>query len=109
VVADEGGVPGADLAEVIGKVREDLERAQRQGAQSGLRFRVDRVCLEFAVQVRREGNGSAGLKLGVVTANAGAAVARENLHTVTVDLVPQEDGGEGWLVGNWSTGAPPAG
>ncbi|MDT0341535.1 trypco2 family protein [Streptomyces litchfieldiae] len=88
-----GAGSGSDigLADVIRQVREDLEEAQRDGAAGGheLRFAVDRVSLEIAVQVRREGRGGAGLRIGVVTADLGGAVSRETTHRIQVDLLPQ--------------------
>ncbi|MER5766304.1 trypco2 family protein [Streptomyces sp. NPDC001985] len=88
-----GGPDGAEtagLAEVIGRIREELETAQRNGADSGLQFLVERVNIEFAVQIRREGGGRGGVRVGVLTAEAGAAVARENTHRIEIELLPHD-------------------
>ncbi|TVL91018.1 trypco2 family protein [Streptomyces sp. SAJ15] len=79
----------AGLADVIGQVRDELEAAQALGAGRTLKFGVERVHLEFAVQVRREAGGRAGLRIGVVTAGGGGSVAREATHTIQIDLTPQ--------------------
>lgn len=84
-----------ELADVIRQVRADLRTAQRESehGDDGLRFTVERVSLEFAVQVRREGTGRAGLRIGVVTADLGGAVSREATHRVHVELLPRARGG----------------
>lgn len=88
---DETAVVG--LAEVIGQVRDELERAQRAGEGRDLRFSVENVHLEFAVQVRREGSGRAELRIGVLTAGGGGSAARDTTHTIRVELKPH--GGDG--------------
>ncbi|MBT2505484.1 hypothetical protein J7I98_06115 [Streptomyces sp. ISL-98] len=85
---------GAGLADAIGQVRAELEEAQRRGRESGLRFRVGKVNLEFAVQIRRETSGKGGLRIGVVTADLGATRTKDTTHRITVELEPRErDGG----------------
>ncbi|GGW59031.1 trypco2 family protein [Streptomyces xantholiticus] len=84
---DETAVVG--LAEVIGQIRDELESAQRAGEGRDLRFSVESVNLEFAVQVRREGGGRAGLRIGVLTAGGSATAARDTTHTIKVELKPQ--------------------
>ncbi|MCI3220641.1 trypco2 family protein [Streptomyces sp. NP-1717] len=85
-----GGAETAGLAEVIGRIREELEEAQRDGRESRLQFRVERVHVEFAVQVRREGTGKAGLNIGVITAEAGGTASSENLHRIEIELMPHD-------------------
>ncbi|MEE1942843.1 trypco2 family protein [Streptomyces sp. TRM 70361] len=98
-MANSGGTggtgPDIGLDDVIRQVREDLTAAQREGDGSagGLRFAVDRVHLEVAVQVRREGTGRAGLRIGVVTADLGGGVSRDAVHRVQVELIPRHRGG----------------
>lgn len=88
-----GGHEGAEtagLADVIGRIREELEAAQRDGEESRLRFLVERVSVEFAVQVRREGTGRGGLRIGVVTAEAGGSLSRESTHRIEIELKPHD-------------------
>ncbi|HET6354087.1 hypothetical protein OH805_20535 [Streptomyces sp. NBC_00879] len=95
---DDAAVAG--LAEVIGQVRDELERAQRAGEGRDLKFSVEKVNLEFAVQVRREGSGRAELRIGVLTAGAGASAARDTTHTIQIELKPQgRDGNPNVAVG----------
>lgn len=84
------GAETAGLADVIGRIREELEAAQRNAEQSRLRFLVERVNIEFAVQVRQEGGGRGGLRIGVLTAEAGASVSRESTHRIEIELKPHD-------------------
>lgn len=103
------------LADVIRQVRADLEAAQRESASSAsaLRFAVERVSLEIAVQVRREGSGRAGLRIGVVTADLGGGVSRDTTHRIQVDLLPRhpegsyEVGGEAGVEADTGLGGEP--
>ncbi|HZG06935.1 MAG TPA: trypco2 family protein [Streptomyces sp.] len=83
------------LADVIRQIRAELTAAQREGDdQDGeLRFAVDRVSLEVAVQVRREGTGRTGLRIGVVTADLGGGTSKDTTHRIQVDLVPRHRSG----------------
>ncbi|KIF70020.1 hypothetical protein HY68_17910 [Streptomyces sp. AcH 505] len=81
------------LAEVVRQVRSELERARDEGDTHPLGFNVERVSLEFTVQVHRTGTGKGGLRIGVVTAELGASLDRGTTHRVQVDLQPEwEDG-----------------
>jgi hypothetical protein len=93
-MAERDDATVAGLAEVIGQVRDELERAQRAGEGRDLKFSVERVNLEFAVQVRREGSGRAELRIGVVTAGAGGTAARDTTHTIQIELKPQGRDGD---------------
>ncbi|MET7713315.1 trypco2 family protein [Streptomyces sp. NPDC005407] len=93
-MAERDDATVAGLAEVIGQVRDELERAQRAGEGRDLKFSVERVNLEFAVQVRREGSGRAELRIGVVTAGAGGTSARDTTHTIQIELKPQGRDGD---------------
>jgi hypothetical protein len=88
---DDTAVVG--LADVIGQVRDELERAQQAGEGRDLRFSVEKVNLEFAVQVRREGSGRAELRIGVLTAGGGGTAARDVTHTIQIEMKPHD--GEG--------------
>ncbi|MGK5529756.1 trypco2 family protein [Streptomyces sp. URMC 129] len=84
----------AGLAEVIGQVRRELTEAWRDGHGETVRFSVERVQLEFAVQVHRGGDARAGLRIGVLTADAGGGISRDATHRIQVELTPEtEDGG----------------
>jgi len=99
-MAERDEAPVAGLAEVIGQVRDELERAQRAGEGRDLKFSVEKVNLQFAVQVRREGSGRAELRIGVLTAGGGGSAARDTTHTIQIELKPQgRDGNPNVAVG----------
>lgn len=87
------------LAEVIRQVRAELEQARLDGEGHGLHFGVEKVSLEFAVQVHRGGSGQAGLRIGVVTADLGGTAGRDTTHRIQVDLLPQDKHGEMFRAG----------
>ncbi|WP_181788736.1 trypco2 family protein [Streptomyces phytophilus] len=82
------------LADAIAEVRRELARAEREGERSDWRFRVERVSLEFAVELHRTGEGRLSLRLGVVEAGAGGSATRVGTHRVQLDLVPHGDAGD---------------
>ncbi|WP_049574293.1 trypco2 family protein [Streptomyces sp. SBT349] len=85
------------LAEVIGQVRRELTQAWRDGEDESIRFAVERVSLEFAVQVHRSGDARAGLRIGVLTADVGGGAARDTTHRMQVELLPELSDEEGML------------
>lgn len=107
------GMEGRDedfvgLAEVIRQVRRELTQARDDGDAAAadsaggappLRFAVRQVNLEFAVQVRHTGDGRAGLRIGVLTADVGGSAARESTHRIQVELEPITEGGGEAVVG----------
>lgn len=90
--AQDGELAG--LADAIAEVRRELARAEREGERSDWRFRVDKVSLEFAVELHRTGEGRLSLRLGVVEAGAGGSATRVGTHRVQLDLVPHGAAGD---------------
>ncbi|MFW6720442.1 trypco2 family protein [Streptomyces sp. MAR4 CNY-716] len=90
--AQDGELVG--LADAIAEVRRELARAEREGERSDWRFRVDKVSLEFAVELHRTGEGRLSLRLGVVEAGAGGSATRVGTHRVQLDLVPHGAAGD---------------
>lgn len=82
------------LTEVVARIRDELEAARDAGEGEDVRFTVDKVSLEFTIQVQRTTQGGGGLRIGVLTADASRTVDRATTHRVQVDLVPHDaDGG----------------
>ncbi|MFI6598715.1 trypco2 family protein [Nonomuraea sp. NPDC050536] len=79
---------GVGLAQAIEVVRAELSAAMTEGDGERLQFDVGTVDLEFSVQVRREAEGKAGIKVWVVEAGASGGVSKESTHTVKVSLTP---------------------
>lgn len=82
--------PWVGVAEAVAALREELERAATAGASSGssLRFEVQPVELEFALEVRREGGGAGGVRLGVVTLGVKGGVSSMSTHRLKLALKP---------------------
>lgn len=77
-----------ELAEAIAAVREQLSRAQKEGAAAGLRFRVGPVELEFDVVISQKTGGEGGLKVYVLTLGAKHERTLGSTHRVKVTLQP---------------------
>lgn len=84
--------PFVGLAEVIRQIRGELDLARQAAEGEEIAFTVDKVSLEFTVQVHRSGNARGGLRIGVVTAEAGGSVDQGTTHRVQVDLQPGRHG-----------------
>ncbi|MFG2678658.1 trypco2 family protein [Streptomyces sp. NPDC048392] len=91
-MSNEPGFVG--LAEVIRRIRGELEEARAEAEGRALGFTVENVSLTFTVQVHRSGSGRGGVRIGVVTAELGGSVDRQTTHQVQVDLKPELAGGE---------------
>lgn len=74
------------LAETVAAVRAELAEAAIAGVGAIVQFPVNGVQLQFHVAVRKEGTAEAKVKVWVVEAGGSGSLAREETHTVTVDL-----------------------
>jgi NTP-dependent ternary system trypsin peptidase co-occuring protein len=79
------------LADVLGELRNELAEAQAVGTGRSLRFEVQEAELEFTVEVSKESNPGAKVKIDVVAIGgfeAGADVKSGNAttHRVTLKL-----------------------
>lgn len=85
-------MPGDDvdapigIRDAIAALRSELTLAEGDAAQSALRFAVDKVVLEFTVQVERAREVGGGIKFWVVNAEGNAANTTSTGHTVTIEL-----------------------
>ncbi|MEU5534422.1 trypco2 family protein [Streptomyces sp. NPDC020362] len=77
---------GAELGDAIEAVRLGLERAAAQGEGHLLRFTVESVELELAVELRRSGAAGGGVKAWVVSADARHERARTRTQRMKVTL-----------------------
>lgn len=80
--------PLPSLTEVVARIRDELEAARTAAQGGGVGFTVDKVTLEFSIQVHRTDRGAGGLRIGVVTADLGRTVDRATTHRVQFDLAP---------------------
>ncbi|MEU5275134.1 trypco2 family protein [Streptomyces asoensis] len=77
---------GTELGEAIEAVRRSLAWAACQGEDSAVRFTVDTVQLEFAIEVRRTGTAGGGVRAWVVSADGRDERARTSTQRITVCL-----------------------
>jgi len=74
------------LGETIDALRAELAAAVERARDTDIQFPVAGVQLEFHVGVKKEGEGTAGVKFWVLELGAGGSYARESIQTVTVTL-----------------------
>jgi hypothetical protein len=67
MASEEADPIGVGLAEAIGQVRSELERAIEEGAQSAVAFRAGPVELQFEVAFTRTGSVKGGFQLSVLS------------------------------------------
>jgi hypothetical protein len=100
-----------ELAEAIAAVREQLSRAQKDGAAAELRFRVGPVELEFDVVISDKTGGEGGLKVYVLTLGAKHERTSGSTHRVKVALQPIDPrtGKDAEVAGEAEKAGPPGG
>jgi Trypsin-co-occurring domain 2 len=77
-----------ELAEVIGDLRSELDRARVGGAGEELRFELGPVELEVTVGLTREGGGGAKVRFWVVELGGDARVGAANTQRIKLTLQP---------------------
>ncbi len=97
---DEANLVGVGLAEAIGQVRSELEKAITDGAQSAVAFRAGPVDLEFEVAFTRTGGVQGGFQLSVLSLGAKRERSSTATHTVKVSLTPVDREGRDKLIGD---------
>jgi hypothetical protein len=100
-----------ELAEAIAAVREQLSRAQKEGADEDLRFRVGPVELEFDMVMSRTAGAQGGLKVYVLTLGAKGEWTSGSTHRVKVTLQPIDPrtGEDAKVAGKARSAGPPGG
>jgi hypothetical protein len=78
------------LGDAVKALRGELIGAMTAAEGESLRFEVGSVEMEFAMTVRREGGGSAGVQLGVVSISGESSISRDAIHRVTVRLAAKD-------------------
>ncbi|MBX6386665.1 MAG: hypothetical protein IRZ07_27430 [Microbispora sp.] len=76
------------LAEAVKCVREELAEAMAAGEGERLQFDVGPVELEFAVELRRNAEANAKVKVWVVETGGSGTVSRGTTHRLKVVLNP---------------------
>jgi len=98
----------ATLAEAIKGIRAELSEAMVASEGERLRFDVGPVELEFAVDIQRDLQGRAGVKVWVVEIAGSGGWSRDSSHRVKVTLNPIDTKtGQPARVADQLTGPPP--
>ena len=83
-----------ELASVIKAVREELKKSVEESRDESIRFKVDRIQLDLQIALSHSHEGSAGLKVWVLTGDAKASRSSGTTHTVTVELSARTGDGD---------------
>lgn len=94
---------GVGLADAIGQVRAELERAIKDGENSTVAFRAGPVELEFEVAFTRTGGVDGGFRLSVLSLGAKHERSSAATHRVNVALTPVDRQGHDKLIGDVGT------
>jgi hypothetical protein len=100
VMADDVDPVGVGLADAIGQVRAELEKAIKEGQESSVKFRAGPVELEFEVAFTRMGGISGGFQLSVLSFGAKGEKSTAATHRVKVALTPADREGRDMLIGD---------
>jgi Trypsin-co-occurring domain 2 len=96
------------LADAVQGLRRELLAAMAAGADEMLRFELGPVEIEFAVTVRRDGRGSAGVNFAVVTAGLEGGLSSDSVHRLKLTLNPKDvETGRSAEVAGWVDEIPP--
>ena len=74
------------LAETLRALRSELELAKLESAGSNLLFQIDRVDVEFKVQISNKTGVNAGIDFHIVKAGTKLDNAQESTHTIKLTL-----------------------
>jgi hypothetical protein len=78
------------LSDAIAALRSELMMAMVAGQGETLHFELGPVELEFAVDVRKDGEGNAGIRWGVISFGAKGSVGSSVGHRVKLVLQPKD-------------------
>ena len=82
------------LAEAIGAIRAELQQAARDGAGQEIQFRTGPVEVEFAVDMKMDGEARAKVLVLPFGAEAKASRSKGTTSRVKLTLQPVDDEGE---------------
>ena len=91
---------GVGLADAIGQVRAEVERAIMDGRDSSVAFRPGPVELEFEVAFTHTGGVNGGFQLSVLSFGAKREKSSAATHRVKVALTPADREGQDLLIGD---------
>jgi hypothetical protein len=74
------------LAEALAGLRQELAKAQDEGAKHQFRFEIIEAEVELLVEVDAGGGGEVGANIGVLALKAGGQVSHANSHRLKLKL-----------------------
>jgi hypothetical protein len=83
-VVDKAG--NGEITEAIEQLRSQLTAVQEGSKDARLRFVVTEAEMEFLVEVIKEGGGSGGVRLGLVSVSADGKLSKQNSHRLKLKL-----------------------
>ena len=101
-----GEEPWASLGDAIGAVRAELERAEREGEKSSLKFRTGPVELEFTVEVKADKRGKAGVFVLPWSAQVEAGREHDRVHRLKLTLQPVDEAGADRTISDHTANRP---
>lgn len=94
-----------ELAEVIGELRRELQRAMDAGEGELLRFELGPVELEATVAVEKGGGGSAKVRFWVIELGGDAKATQASTQRLKLALQPRlATGARPWVAGGEAPG-----
>lgn len=82
------------LSEMIVALRSELLKAQTEGIEKDLKFKIEQIELEVELVTTKEGEGSGSVKFWVYNAEMKAKVGTERTHRLLLKLKPESSGGD---------------
>ncbi len=86
----KGPLENVELTAAVQGLRDQLMSAVDASDGQPIRFEVEEIDLEFAVELRRDAHAKAGFKAWVVSGDVQAGAARTSTHKVAVKLKPKD-------------------
>ncbi|MEU2871867.1 trypco2 family protein [Streptomyces olivoreticuli] len=83
-------IDGIELADAVQAVRDGLTTAAARGAGQDVVFDVGPIAMEFSVEIRRDLQGSGGVKAWVVSLDTEASRGSTRTHRVSFTLTPKD-------------------
>lgn len=95
-----------ELAELIGELRTELEKATEAAQDATLRFELGPVEVEVLVVVAREGGGSGKIRFWVAEVGGDARLSESSTQRIKLNLVPRRVGSPDppWVSGDAAPG-----
>jgi hypothetical protein len=77
-----------ELSEMIVELRRELLKAQQQGENEDLKFRIEDIDIELQIATTKEAGAEGGVQFWVYNAKAQGKLASQAVHTLRLKLKP---------------------